>query len=613
MDFIKGMDISTLPEMENLGFVYRNFDGTPIDAFDLIKQNGVNSIRLRIWNEPKNFPESHGYCNLADTIAMAKRIKAHGMTFFLDFHYSDYWADPGQQRKPKAWEGLAFDDLVQALHDFTRDTLLALEAENVYPDYIQIGNEIRSGMVFPEGDARNFPGLAALINAGIRAVRELDDRHAAEGGKIPRVKLVIHLDQGGRYFYYQDWFDKAIANGVTDFDIIALSYYPFWHGTYTDFKNTLEKVVARYGKPVMCAETAHAWRLVKDGFVSAQHERLSRFRLTPKDQRRVIELVMSIVASVSDNMGLGVYYWEPLDIPREGMNGWPSNMTVMQPDCVPMEALKAFLFDPASACDIHPVKVLGFSDGQDSDSFIASYDSGTGRRLMSADIATALTVGDFELFTNSLKLPKEAILLLSDGTQKKDGITWTSSEISAPDADDSDDSFDESADSHATFTVTFYGETAGGSLKFSFAVEVSDSFTEVQNMLPVPDFDENLSGWITESDSVRIVPKGDELFFEGEGNFNLILSQNFHVDAPGSYRFSLEYLGTNTTGCEVHMYIQNGKRRYVEWIYPQDTEWLKYEICDIALTEPCDLTFALVVKAPPVYGRIRNLKFVPTT
>lgn len=611
MNFIKGMDISTLPEMEALGFVYRDFDGTPIDAFDLIKKNGVNSIRLRIWNEPNNFPESHGYCNLQDTIAMAKRIKAHGMSFFLDFHYSDYWADPGQQRKPKAWEGLSFDALVEALHDYTRDTLLALEAENVYPEYIQIGNEIRSGMVFPEGDARNFPGLAALINAGIRAVRELDEKHASEGGKIPRVQLVIHLDQGGRYAYYEDWFDKALANGVTDFDIIALSYYPFWHGTFTDFKNTLEKVVARYKRPVMCAETAHAWRLVKDGFVSAQQERLSRFRLTPKDQRRVVELVMSIVASVSDNMGLGVYYWEPLDIPREGMNGWPSNMTVMQPDCIPMEALKAFLFDPETAKEIHPVKMLGFSDIQDGDQYTASYDSGKGSRLMNKDVATAFTVGDFDLFVNAAGLPKEAVILLSDGTQSASPVTWTGAEINADISEETPDSPSvESA--KPCFTATFSGQTAGGLLPFSFEVEFTEAFSEIENLLPVSSFDANMSGWNIESDSVRVMPHDDELYFEGEGNFTLTVSQNFHIESAGSYNFSLEYLGTNTTGCEVHMYIQTGERRYVEWIYPQDTEWLKYEICDIEPAGPTDLTFALVVKAPPVYGKIRNLKFVKT-
>lgn len=595
MDFIKGMDISTLPEMEALGFIYKNFDGTPIDAFDLIKENGVNSVRLRIWNDPENFPESHGYCNLADTVKMAQRIKAHGMSFFLDFHYSDYWADPGQQRKPKAWEGLSYPELTEALHDFTRDTLSALENAGAYPDYIQIGNEIRSGMVFPEGDARNFRGLAGLINAGIRAVRELDDKHASEGGKIPRVKIVIHLDQGGRYFYYEDWFDKALANGVTDFDIIALSYYPFWHGTYTDFKNTLEKVVKRYRKPVMCAETAHAWRFTDGGFVSAQHERLSNFRLTPEDQRKVVELVMSIVASVSDNMGLGVYYWEPLDIPRKGMDGWPSNMTIIRPDCIPMEALKAFRFDPALAKEIRPVKVLGFSDSQDGDSFTASYNSGTARRLMSEAIAKSLSDGNFAGFTKALSLPETATLLLSDGTQKESAVSWLSSDLQPS--------------GNGNLKVTFDGKTIEGDLSFKYEVKIAKSFAGEMNLLPVSTFGPGLPGWKIESDSVKTEPRDTELYFEGEGNFTLTLSQVFRVERPGRYRFSLEYLGTNTTGTEVHMYIQAAEHRYVEWIYPHDTEWLKYELCDIETKEPCDMTFAIVVKAPPVYGRIRNLIF----
>lgn len=503
MEFIKGMDISTLPEMLDKGFVYRDEDGTPIDPFVLIKKNGVNSVRLRIWNEPENLPESGGYCNLSDTIRMARKIKENGMSFFLDFHYSDWWADPGQQRKPKAWEGLPFQKLVEAVHDYTYTVLKTLEKEEVYPEYVQIGNEIRSGMLFPEGEVRNFPQLAQLINAGIQAVRELDAEHeegrsmmeslseeqfpypempvttGAGNGKgirknIPRVKLVIHLDQGGRYQYFENWFDKAIANGVTDFDIIALSYYPFWHGTFAEFRDCMERVIERYHRPVMAAETAHAWRLAEGGFVTEQQVRISGFPASPEGQRRVVELVMNIVASLKNGMGLGVYYWEPLDIPRPGGNGWSASMGIMTADARPTVAMSAFRFVPDARKNRLPVKVLSVipkeevstikpdfrlrsdaanecieknsprtetkngNSGQGSsdfgkwlvteDNWTMLTDSGMGKRCALGEDRSCSSHTLAELL-QELKLPKKVRILTFDGKTEIRDAAWTNAEL----------------------------------------------------------------------------------------------------------------------------------------------------------------------------------------
>ena len=126
MDFIKGMDISFLPELKELEAEFYDAEGNKKEVWELLKENGVNSIRLRIWNEPEKVTESGGYCSLEQTIAMAKQIKQYGMSFFLDFHYSDWWADPGKQVKPKAWEKLGFNELVQAVYDYTREVLLKM-------------------------------------------------------------------------------------------------------------------------------------------------------------------------------------------------------------------------------------------------------------------------------------------------------------------------------------------------------------------------------------------------------------------------------------------------------------------------------------------------------
>ncbi len=335
LDFYKGMDISGLPKLEDEGVRICDMDGQPMDAFALAAKYGVNAIRLRIWNNPENVPESGGYCDLSHTVAMAKRIKAQGMSFLLDFHYSDFWADPGKQVKPAAWEGLGREELEKAVFDYTKETLLSLKAEGVMPDMVQIGNEIRSGLLFPEGELPDYEGMTKLVNAGIRGARE-----AGEG----KLQVMIHLDQGGRYFYLHEWFEKALAAGLEDFDLIGLSYYPFWHGNFTDLKNTLEQLVLDYGKPIIIAETAHAWRLGGQGFMDAAQERIAGIAATPAGQREVLQLVMDIVASLPDKMGRGIYYWEPLCVPGQGQGGWQENMGILDAAGRAMESILAFGF-----------------------------------------------------------------------------------------------------------------------------------------------------------------------------------------------------------------------------------------------------------------------------
>lgn len=336
LDFCKGMDISFVPQVEADGTVAKDFDGTPIDMLELAKKYGVNAIRLRLWNEPENVPQSGGYCSLRHTLAMARRIKAQDMSFLLDFHYSDFWADPGQQKKPKAWENLTGEALEEAVYTFTKETLEALKAEGVMPDMVQIGNEIRSALLFPDGELPNVDGMVRLVNAGIRGAR------AAAGEE--EIQIMIHLDQGGRYLFIKDWFDKAFAHGLEDFDIIGLSYYPFWHGTFMDLKQTMEQLVKDFGKPIIVAETAHAWCKSKNGFIDEAQERIAGIPATPQGQKKVLDMVMNIAASLPDKKGLGIYYWEPLCVPKGGEGGWCENMGILQADGTVMEAVKAFLF-----------------------------------------------------------------------------------------------------------------------------------------------------------------------------------------------------------------------------------------------------------------------------
>lgn len=333
-DFYKGMDISFLPQCLDEGMHVKDLDGTELEPFALLKKYDVNSIRLRIWVNPENEPLSRGYCNLEHTLKMAKQVVEHDMSFMLDFHYSDWWADPGKQKKPKAWEGLSREALEEKVYEYTRETLLAFEEQGTLPEIVQIGNEIRSGLIFPEGELPDYKGMVGLINAGIRGARSV--------AGPDRMQVMIHLDQGGRYIWLHKWFKGAFEAGLMDFDLIGLSYYPFWHGTYLDIKASMEQLIKDYNKPIMIVETAYAWRKSEKGFIDEEQIRIAGLPANPAGQRQNLELVMHLLTMLPDNMGRGIYYWEPICVPRPELGGWAENMGLLDETGKAMEGICAY-------------------------------------------------------------------------------------------------------------------------------------------------------------------------------------------------------------------------------------------------------------------------------
>lgn len=340
--FFKGMDISSLPAYFDAGEHFYDEMGKECDPFDLLAANHVNSVRLRIWNQPELVPESKGYCDLAHTIEMAKKIKEHNMHFVLDFHYSDYWADPGQQRKPKAWEDLSFSELVDAVYTFTFQTLSVLREEGCLPDMVQVGNEIRSGLLFPDGAVPHYENIATLLNAGIEACRDISKD----------ITVMIHLDQGGRFYYLKEWFDAVFAAGLHTIDAIGISFYSFWHGTFMDLRDSMQQLIDTYHLPVYVVETAHPWRICSTGHVFEDIMKTAGLPAGIKEQRRSLELVMQIAASVSGELDSGVYYWEPLCIPGHGHGSWDENMGMLDLDGQILPSFHVYRdFDPEHPCE----------------------------------------------------------------------------------------------------------------------------------------------------------------------------------------------------------------------------------------------------------------------
>jgi len=252
---IIGADISFLPQLEAQGMVFSD-NGEPGDPLAIMNKHGFNWIRLRIFNNPENekgYAPGEGWCDLGNTLKMAKRIKAQGMKFLLDFHYSDYWADPGKQYKPQSWEGLEFPELCEALRKYTERVVAALDEQGTLPDMIQIGNEINHGMVWPDGHVWHPSQLARLIQAGIDGVHAVDST----------VQIMLHMALGGQHDETVMWFDQMLARGI-EFDVLGLSFYPRWHGELTDLKHNISKLIKRYPYQINIVEYSHLKEAVND-------------------------------------------------------------------------------------------------------------------------------------------------------------------------------------------------------------------------------------------------------------------------------------------------------------------------------------------------------------
>lgn len=272
---VLGADISFLPELESRGVKFSD-KGIQKDAIQILKDHGFNYIRLRIFNNPaadSGYSPQKGFCDLAHTMQMAKRIKKAGLKFLLDFHYSDYWADPGKQFKPSAWKGFNFLQLKDSVYQFTKKVITELKAQGTEPDMVQVGNEINHGMIWPDGHVNHFDSLAQLFKAGSDAVLSVD----------PKIIIMMHIALGGQNDESVFFINNMLARGV-NFDVIGESYYPKWHGTLSDLQNNLNNLAKRYDKDVIVVEYSQLKKEVND-----------------------------IAFNVIDGKGKGSFIWEPLN------------------------------------------------------------------------------------------------------------------------------------------------------------------------------------------------------------------------------------------------------------------------------------------------------------
>ena len=418
-DFINGVDVSSVLSLEESGVVFRDEAGEPADLFEVLKDHGVTDVRVRVWNDPFD-AEGNGYgggnVDVERAVEIGERATAAGLGVLVDFHYSDFWADPAKQKAPKAWASMTVAEKADAVGAFTTDALEQFEAAGVDVGMVQVGNETNNGVAGVTG----WDGMARLFSAGSAAVRSV----------LPDALVALHFtnpESAGRYAGYA----ANLASRDVDYDVFASSYYPFWHGTLSNLTSVLSQVATTYGKKVMVAETSWAYTL-EDGDGHGNTIDLPSeapmYPVSVQGQATAVRDVVQAVADVGD-AGIGVFYWEPAWLPvgppsqltqnkalweRDG-SGWATsyadeydpddagewfggsawdNQALFAFDGTPLESLRVFEYVRTGA--VAPREVTGVEEP-----------------------AVTFTAGDV------ITLPATVTVSYNDGSTEEEAVTWS--------------------------------------------------------------------------------------------------------------------------------------------------------------------------------------------
>jgi arabinogalactan endo-1,4-beta-galactosidase len=418
-DFINGVDVSSVLSLEESGVVFRDDAGQPADLFDVLKGHGITDVRVRVWNDPFDV-DGHGYgggnVDVERAVEIGERATDAGLGVLVDFHYSDFWADPAKQKAPKAWASLTVPQKAEAVTAFTTDALEQFEAAGVDVEMVQVGNETNNGVAGVTG----WDGMAQIFSAGSAAVRSV----------LPDALVALHFtnpESAGRYAGYAANLD---ARGV-DYDVFASSYYPFWHGSLSNLTSVLTQVATTYDKKVMVAETSWAYTLGDgDGHGNTIDlpSEAPMYPVSVQGQATAVRDVVQAVADVGD-AGIGVFYWEPAWLPvgppsqleqnkvlweRDG-SGWATsyadeydpddagewfggsawdNQALFAFDGTPLESLRVFEYARTGA--VAPREVTGVEEP-----------------------AVTLTAGD------AITLPATVKVTYNDGSTEDEAVTWS--------------------------------------------------------------------------------------------------------------------------------------------------------------------------------------------
>lgn len=608
-DFIRGVDISSVIVEEKSGVVYYNEAGEEQDIFQTLAQNGVNYIRVRVWNDP--FDENgNGYGGGNNDTKTAAEIGAraakYGMKICVDYHYSDFWADPNKQQCPKAWEGMAIEDKSEALYQFTKESLSEIIDAGAVVGMVQIGNEINHGM---SGET-DWTKRRQLMQAGSKAIREIAQETRQD------IQIAVHFtdisDQKGTLAIAQKLLEKEI-----DYDIFAVSYYPFWHGSMENLTEVLRQISDEYGKKVLVAETSYPYT-TGDGDGSAnsigEANVIPEYAVGVQGQTNEIRDVCAAVADVGE-AGMGVFYWEPAWIPvsvyEEGAADAASVLSANQESWEKngsgWASSYAAAYDPKDA---------GVYYGGSSWDNQALFDY-EGHPLESLKVFKYLHCGTIvEQAVESIQavemnvplgaelvMPDTVSIVYNDRSTAEIPVIWEEAQLSAIDTSVSGTYevngvfgtlTDSTADTMLSETVIEYLE------KEQITAKV---FVNRQNMIVNGSFEEeDTSMWVITAKSGDMTDFQDKeadaysgvmsLHFYSTGEVSFTAEQTITGLAPGTYEFGLYIQGGDAgDSAEMYIYADNGTERLTQ--ETGVTGWCNWQnpvISDIIVGEDGTLT-----------------------
>ena len=469
-DFTMGVDISSYLSLIDSGVVFRDAAGQPANLFEVLADHGVTDVRIRVWNDPFNSTTGAGYGGGSVDAERAAEIgalaTAAGLGVLVDFHYSDFWADPGKQKAPKAWAGFTADQKAAAAKAYTIDALELMKAEGVDVTMVQVGNETTNGV---SGET-NWANISKIFQAGSEAIRQV----------FPDALVAVHFTNPDRANYTT--FAGYLQTYGVDYDVFASSYYAFWHGTLANLKSELNKIVNQFGKKVMVAETSWAYTLDDfDGHpnVIRTAAAATQYPVSVQGQAHALRDVIATVSDVDQDAGLGVYYWEPAWLPVGPASALEANKVLWERDGSGWASSAAAEYDPVDAGVYYggsawENQALFAADGTPLSSlstFEYVYTGTTAPLEVVSYEPVALTFAD----AASVSLPATVTVVYNDGSTGTAEVEWSDAVewITGP----------------GTYTVS--GVTAGG-LAVSATVTVTASAT---NHLANPDFESGTAPW----------------------------------------------------------------------------------------------------------------------
>lgn len=553
--FIRGVDVSTVIAEEKSGVVYKDADGNPQDLFKTLCDNGVNYIRVRLWNNPfdENGNGFGGGNNDLDTlIEIGKRAAKEGLPLLVDFHYSDFWADPSKQQEPRAWKGFDIDQKCDAIYEFTKSSLKKIRAAGIPVGMVQIGNET-TGVMCGE---KNWVSICKMMNAGSKAVREISKD----------IKVVLHFanpEKDGEYVRYA----QILKHNKVDYDVFASSWYPYWHGTKENLVNVLKQVAELSEKEIMLAEFSWAYTYENGddsgNSVSEESAIDKPYSISVQGQADCIADAMDAIASLGDK-GLGVFWWEPAWIPVPG-NDFKERQVLWEKYGSGWASSYAAVYDPNDAGVYYggsawDNQALFDFDGKPLPSLAAFGLAGVGATTeVKADTAEEVMVrvrlGD------SFTLPDTVKVRNNDGSFAEVPVKWNSAaEGGLPIGEIS---------KHGVADCRIYG-TAGGIKVLAKVSAVEKNYVENWSFE-----DKDMSMWTVNNigkckeclvqEKKTDAKTGDKAFhFWSDAPVNFEIEQTVTGLAPGRYKLSMQAHGGDAQNQDMKIFAVSDGSEYVQ-------------------------------------------------